>query len=108
MCVRKTSCGGLMFMNITFSYSILTIQITIRQINWGRNGVRKKKTEFLNAKPLQMCKKRNQQLLGSSNGRLNVLISRSQLGIPEVIEEVVHISSNKDRFAIYPMHGHAF
>ena len=25
-----------------------------------------------------------------------------------MIEEVVHISSNKDRFAIYPMHSHAF
>ena len=75
-----------------------------------KKGVEKKVTEFLKCKTVtNVSKKRNSEFLGSSNGRLTRIdFDGSQSGIPEVIEEVVHISSNKDRFAIYPTHSHAF
>ena len=74
------------------------------------NGVEKKVTEFFKCKTVDdVSKERNQQLLAASNGRLTCVdFDGSQLGIPEVIEEVIHISSNKDRFSIYPMHSHSF
>ncbi len=52
---------------------------------------------------------RNKQLLSESNGRITCIdFDGSQLGIPEVVDEVIHFSNNKKRFSMYPMHSHSY
>ena len=114
MCVRKVE--GLWRADVCDSGNYIFVfnsdysELKYDKLIGRRNGVEKKVTEFLKCKTvMNVSKKRNRELLGSSNGRLTCIdFDGSQLGIPEVIEEVVHISSNKDRFAIYPMHSHAY
>ena len=114
MCVRKAE--GLWRADICDSGNYIFVfnsdysELQYDKLIGRRNGVEKKVTEFLKCKTVtNVSKKRNSELLGSSNGRLTCIdFDGSQLGIPEVIEEVVHISSNKDRFAIYPKNSHAF
>ena len=114
MCVRKTE--GLWRADVCNSGNYIFVfnsdysELRYDKLIGRRNGVEKKVTEFLKCKTVRnVSKKRNQQLLGASNGRLTCIdFDGSQLGLPEVVEEVIHISSNKDRFAIYPMHSHSF
>ena len=114
MCVRKVD--GLWRADICDSGNYIFVfnsdysELQYDKVIGRRNGVEKKVTEFLKCKSVRnVSRERNQQLLGASNGRLTCIdFDGSQLGIPEVIEEVIHISSNKDRFAIYPMHSHGF
>ena len=114
MCVRKTE--GLWRADVCDSGNYIFVfnsdysELQYDKLISRRNGVEKKVTEFLKCKTVaNVSEKRNQQLLGSSNGRLTCIdFDGSQLGIPEVIEEVIHISSDKERFAIYPMHSHSF
>ena len=114
MCVRKTEglwradvCNS---SNYIFVFNADYSELQYDKVIGKRNGVEQKVTEFLKCKTVaNVSEKRNQQLLGSSNGRLTCIdFDGSQLGIPEIIEEIIHISSNKDRFSIYPMHSHAF
>ena len=114
MCVRKVEqawradvcdSGNYIFI-FNSDYSELKYEKSLGKVN----GVEKKVTELFKCKIVgNVSDERNKQLLGASNGRLTCIdFDGSQLGIPEVIEEVIHMSSKKDRFSIYPMHSHSF
>ena len=75
-----------------------------------KNGRSRKITEHFVCKAVEnVSPKRNRQLLSESNGRVTCIdFDGSQLGIPEVVEEVIHFSNNKKRFSMYPMHSHSY
>ena len=114
MCVRNI--GGVWRADIcdsgkfvfTFNddFSELTYQKNVRD----KNGTDRKISESLKCKSVdEVTPQRNKELLSASNGRTTCVdFDGSQLGVPEVLEEVIHFSSNKDRFSIYPMHSHSF
>lgn len=87
-------------------YSKLTYQKKIRDIN----GKDKNLDEVLNCRMVDnVSKKRNKFLFSASNGRITCIdFDGTQLGIPEVLEEVIHFSKNIERFALYPMHSHSY
>ena len=114
MCIRKAD--GVWRADICNSRDYIFVfnadysELKYDKLIGNQNGVEKKVTEFFKCKTVaDVSDERNQKLLSASNGRLTCIdFDGSQLGIPEIIEEVIHISSNKDRFSIYPMHSHSF
>ena len=114
MCVRKVD--GLWRADVCNSSNYLFIfnsdysELKYDKLVGVSNGVEKKVTEFLKCRVVdEVSAERNKRLLAASNGRLTCIdFDGSQLGIPEVVEEVIHMSSKKDRFSIYPMHSHSF
>ncbi|OUW03830.1 MAG: hypothetical protein CBD16_02960 [Betaproteobacteria bacterium TMED156] len=114
MCIRKIDniwradvCdSGKFIFTFNEDYSELTYQKKVL----GANGKIIKLNELFTCKTVSLVpKKRNEQLLSASNGRITCIdFDGSQLGIPEVIDEIIHFSNNKERFSIYPMHSHSF
>ncbi len=87
-------------------FSELKYQKKIRD----RNGKERNLQEELSCRMVEkVSPKKNNFLLSASNGRITCIdFDGSQLGIPEVLEEVIHFSKNIERFALYPMHSHSF
>ena len=87
-------------------YTNLTYNKRVRD----KSGKNLKITERLVCKEVEsVSSSRNKQLLSESNGRITCIdFDGSQLGIPEVLEEVIHFSKNKKRFSMYPMHSHSY
>ena len=76
-------------------YTNLTYNKRVRD----KSGKNLKITERLVCKEVEsVSSSRNKQLLSESNGRITCIdFDGSQLGIPEVLEEVIHFSKNKKR-----------
>jgi hypothetical protein len=114
MCVRKINdvwradvCNsGKFIFTFNDNFSELTYKKRVRLKSGGESKI----TEVFKCKKVDpVSPQRNKQLLSASNGRITCIdFDGSQLGIPEVLEEVIHFSSNKERFSIYPMHSHSF
>ncbi len=114
MCIRKIDglwradiCNSANFIfKFNETFTELTYQKKIRNNEGEENSI----TERLKCKTVdRVTPEKNKLLLSESNGRLTCIdFDGSQLGIPEVLEEVIHFSSNKDRFSIYPMHSHSY
>jgi len=114
MCVRKVN--GVWRADVCDSRNYLFIfnsdysELRYDKFVGRKNGIDQKVTESLKCKTVdRVSRTKNKQLFSASNGRLSCIdFDGRQLGIPEVIEEVIHLSSNKERFAIYPMHSHSY
>jgi hypothetical protein len=93
-----------------FEFSDDFTSLTYKKRVRDKKGKNHKITEHLKCKIVDdVSPKRNRQLLSQSNGRITCIdFDGSQLGIPEVLDEVIHFSSNKDRFSIYPMHSNSY
>ena len=114
MCVRKNNniwiadvCdSGKFIFTFNKNYSELKYKKKVRT----KTGKDIKITELLKCKKVpNVSTKNNNKFLSTSNGRITCIdFDGSQIGIPEVVEEVIHFSKNKDRFSIYPMHSHSY
>ena len=87
-------------------YTNLTYNKRVRD----KSGKNLKITERLVCKEVEsVSSSRNKQLLSESNGRITCIdFDGSQLGIHEVLEEVIDFSKSKKRFSMYPMHSHSY
>ncbi len=114
MCVRKINnvwiadiCDSSKFIfRFNDSFTELTYKKKVRDNNGNMHNI----TERLKCRMVDsVSSKRNKELLSASNGRTTCIdFDGSQLGIPEVLDEVIHFSKNNERFSIYPMHSHSF
>ncbi|OUT99357.1 MAG: hypothetical protein CBC01_01530 [Betaproteobacteria bacterium TMED41] len=114
MCVRKINniwradvCNSEKFI---FTFNDDFSELTYKKRVLVKNGGERKIIETLKCKEVEpVSPARNRELFSASNGRITCIdFDGSQLGVPEILEEVIHFSSNKDRFSIYPMHSHSF
>ena len=93
-----------------FEFNDEHTQLTYKKKVRDKQGRNLKITEHFVCKAVEnVSPERDKQLLSESNGRITCVdFDGSQLGIPEVVDEVIHFSKNKKRFSIYPMHSHSF
>lgn len=114
MCVRKVD--NVWRADVCDSSSYLFIfndnhsELKYEKLIGRKNGVDQKVTEVLKCKTVsKVSQSRNKRLLGASNGRITCIdFDGRQLGIPEIVEEVINFSHDKERFVVYPMHSHSF
>ncbi len=114
MCLRKESnlwradvCNSDKYVfRFNQQYSELKYQKKIRD----KNGKEINLEETLNCRMVEnINSEKNNFLLSAINGRITCIdFDGSQLGIPEILEEVIHFSKNIERFSMYPMHSHSF